>query len=92
MKSFHLAAPFVYSVVVLGCNSEFGCGDDSYTKLPDGKSTYGFDDGGCFFCAEPGLTPPTPMAGGSLSDHCKRMCDADVQCVAYTVGRPAGEL
>lgn len=54
------------------------------------------DDGGCFFCAEdsqttsPGSTT-IPLIGEELNEHCRMMCEADVDCVAYTVARPQGK-
>jgi len=48
------------------------------------------DDGGCFFCAEE-ESQTIPLIGEELNEHCRMMCEADVDCVAYTVARPQGE-
>ena len=54
--------------------------------------TYGYDDGGCFFC---GSGDPIDGSGvhpserGDLAEMCRRMCDSDHGCVAYTIGRGA---
>ena len=47
------------------------------------------DDGGCFFCAEE-ESQTIPLIGEELNEHCRMMCEADVDCVAYTVARPQG--
>ena len=46
-------------------------------KYPPGVSTYGADDGGCFFCAESALRPSISLTGTTLNEHCRKMCDAD---------------
>jgi len=73
-----------------------GAGGDSspsYTKLPAGVATYGFDDGGCHFCtatsSSASTTTTTALSGDELSKSCRQLCDSDLECVAYTVGRPA---
>mmetsp|Transcript_32851 Transcript_32851/g.69110 ORF Transcript_32851/g.69110 Transcript_32851/m.69110 type:complete len:245 (-) Transcript_32851:411-1145(-) len=91
MKFFHpwtpVAATFVYVVLAVIAQPASSC-NSLYTRFPNGKTTYGMDDGGCFFCAiHPGTK--VPLSGEHLAEHCKRMCDFDGQCVAYTVGRPA---
>mmetsp|Transcript_4106 Transcript_4106/g.7640 ORF Transcript_4106/g.7640 Transcript_4106/m.7640 type:complete len:605 (+) Transcript_4106:30-1844(+) len=63
---------------------------NSYTKLPQGKISYGMNDGGCFFCAEsPGSS--IPLSGAALSENCKQMCDSDPLCISFEVGK-AGAL
>lgn len=64
--------------------------DSLYTKYPPGYTVYGMDDGGCFFCAEE-ESQTIPLIGEELNEHCRMMCEADVDCVAYTVARPQGE-
>lgn len=61
--------------------------DDTYMKYPPGVSTYGADDGGCFFCAESALRPSISLTGTTLNEHCRKMCDADPECVSYTISR-----
>ena len=65
--------------------------DDSYIKYPPGVSTYGLDDGGCYFCTESQASPGNtiPLVGSDLNEHCRKMCEASEECVAYTVGRAA---
>ena len=65
--------------------------DDPYIKYPPGVSTYGLDDGGCYFCTESQLSPGNtiPLVGSNLNEHCRKMCEASKECVAYTVGRAA---
>ena len=70
--------------------------NDSYTKYPPGYTVYGMDDGGCFFCTEDSLTTSPgsstiPLIGEELNEHCRMMCEADIDCVAYTVARPQGK-
>ena len=50
------------------------------------RTTYGMDDGGCYYC---NFDADVPFTGTLLSEHCKLMCEADEECVAYTIGRPA---
>jgi len=59
---------------------------NSYTKLPDGKISYGMNDGGCFFC---GKAPASsiPLSGAALSEHCQQTCDSDPLCISYEVGK-----
>ena len=70
--------------------------DSLYTKYPPGYTVYGMDDGGCFFCAEEESQTTSigssniPLIGEELNEHCRMMCEADVDCVAYTVARPQG--
>lgn len=64
--------------------------DSLYTKYPPGYTVYGMDDGGCFFCAEED-SQTIPLIGEELNEHCRMMCEADVDCVAYTVARPQGK-
>ena len=53
------------------------------------------DDGGCFFCAadleeyEEYGAAATPLVGSALSEHCKRMCDADPDCITFNVANPS---
>ena len=68
------------------------CGE--YTAFPWGKTAF-IDDGGCFFCAadpkeydEYGAAA-TPLVGSALSQHCKRMCDADPDCLTFNVANPS---
>ena len=62
----------------------------SYTKYPDGYGTYGIDDGGCYHCTlNPQIADAPAMEGSNLQMHCQQMCEADVDCIAYTVGRTA---
>ena len=65
--------------------------DDPYIKYPPGVSTYGLDDGGCYFCTESQLSPGNtiPLVGSNLNEHCRKMCEASNDCAAYTVGRAA---
>ena len=68
--------------------------DDPYIKYPPGVSTYGIDDGGCYFCTESQASPGNtiPLVGSDLNEHCRKMCEASKECVAYTVGRAACTL
>mmetsp|Transcript_4530 Transcript_4530/g.7223 ORF Transcript_4530/g.7223 Transcript_4530/m.7223 type:complete len:279 (-) Transcript_4530:174-1010(-) len=89
--------------IVVAQSTSSSCHDDadgdsspSYTKLPAGVTTYGFDDGGCHFCAAAATsssttttTTTTPLSGDELSQSCRQLCDFDLDCVAYTIGRPA---
>jgi len=65
--------------------------NDPYIKYPPGVSTYGIDDGGCYFCTESQASPGNtiPLVGSELNEHCRKMCEASEECVAYTVGRAA---
>jgi hypothetical protein len=74
------------------------CDDDDdvsrprYNKFPDGMVTYGYDDGGCFFCGGDDPIDGSrvhPSKRGDLVEMCRRMCDSDHGCVAYTIGRGA---
>lgn len=68
------------------------CGE--YTTFPSGKTAF-IDDGGCFFCVadlkeyEEYGAAATPMVGSDLSQHCKRMCDADPDCLTFNVANPS---
>jgi len=82
-------------------SSSSSCDADTaaeYAKLPDGRTTYGFDDGGCYLCASSVAETSTtassegasvPLAGEDLANSCRAICDADPSCVAFTVGRTA---
>lgn len=58
---------------------------NGYTKLRDGQSTYAMDDGGCYLCRQDSL----PLTGEALAENCRRVCDGDPHCIAFTVARPA---
>lgn len=62
-----------------------------YNKLPEGRITYGLDDGGCYLCTEQQLLPfvNVPSSGKTLTEQCQRLCDADNQCRSFTVARTA---
>lgn len=62
-----------------------------YNKLPEGRITYGLDDGGCYLCTEQHLLPfvSVPSSGKTLTEQCQRLCDDDSQCRSFTVARPA---
>ena len=92
--STFIHAATITIIVASSPSSSSSYNDDTYTKYPPGVSTYGFDDGGCFFCArESRFTElKEPLTGGELNEHCRRQCEADSKCVAYTVGRPQGEI
>lgn len=47
------------------------------------------DDGGCYLCSDNPDNPSLSYSGKALSMHCRRMCDADPDCVSYSVARPA---
>ena len=71
---------------------------NSYTPLADGVTTYDIDDGGCFFCATQAHAYETlgfgadvengaiPLSGQELMEHCESLCNADVRCIAFTIG------
>ena len=97
---FILHAVTIPSVVAAASRSRSGSNskdnknhDSLYTKYPPGYTVYGMDDGGCFFCAESQTSPGStiPLIGGELNEHCRMMCEADIDCVAYTVARPQGK-
>ena len=89
----HAATITILVASASSSSSSSSYNDETYTKYPPGVTTYGFDDGGCFFCArESRFLSKEPLTGGELNEHCRRQCEADRECVAYTVGRPEGEI
>ncbi len=79
--TFHTTPEIANAPSRKSCNSR-------YIKLPEGRITYGTDDGGCFLCVQHPVTK-IPLSGDALIEECKRMCDEDIQCLAFTVARAA---
>ena len=88
MKPFHPSAALVIlcatAVIAQPTNpTSRSSGCSTYNRVP--RSTYGMDDGGCYFCA---IGTTEPLSGNALSENCKRMCEADDSCISYTIARP----
>lgn len=82
---------FPVVVVALAAAAADAANDDctsSYTQMPHGQTPYE-NDGGCLFCAKfSGSTFPISDLD-DLADNCKRMCENDSGCTAYTIARQA---